>query len=388
MKQQFLANSNKAAFEAIAPTEPFLAIGIVGAGDVVQNRIAPALKMNGFGRMRVAVCSLETASPIETLPHRYYRALPNSLLPLDDLRNDGFLTSSTVWIVATPPNAHVPFALQLTGLCGRVGIEKPIAGDAEQARILWPCASDGWPLYPLDHKLFTVGCLSFLEDCRVNPSFLNEVKRIEGVFLESAGFPRGRAQEDGIADIQWHMFMVMIAAFKNLGKDFEIAVESANVARHEPDPSSVFADATVHTASHLRGALSTRGVHAHFEFLQAKAASQSEKHIRFLDAQNKVLAHVDLGESGWQAHARMLGALMQPVANMRHTLADAILLADLLEGVSRNAQETGAYSFGALPSFEPERLSARLSHDLTVASCHCPTSSSSAAGCLRDAPCH
>jgi hypothetical protein len=334
--------------------EPFLNIGIVGAGDVVKNRIAPALKAmteDGFGALRIAICSLEPTSPINSLAHKYYQSLPGNLLPLDDLYTDGFLNDRALWIVATPPQTHVQIALQLRGMCGRVAIEKPLATSARYARVLHPSVVSRGPLFPLDHKLFTAECLSFLDECRENPAWLSRVDHVEGVFYESSAFPPERAQEDGIFDIQWHMFMLLIAALKHLGQRFEIEVKSVRIARHGSDPSGTFSDAVVCTASCMKGTVILADLGISFEFRQAKAATGNEKHARFFDARGSVLAHVDLSESGWQAHGRMLRALVGATVDTRHTLADAIALTELLYGASATAQEAPVYAFGSLPLF-------------------------------------
>jgi predicted dehydrogenase len=337
-----------------SPSELFTKIGVVGAGHVVKHRFAPALdalKLDRISELQVAICSLEPTSPIDGLLHKYYQVLPGNLLPLDDLYSEDFLDDRTLWIVATPSQNHVATALQLVGMCGRVAIEKPLATETRFARVLRPCITNHGSVFPMDHKLFTAGSLSFLNKCRQNPALLSKVDHIEGVFFESSAFPLGRIQEDGIFDIQWHMFMLVIAAFKHLGRHFEVEVESAKIAPHGPDPSGTYSDVTVCTASCLKGTLDFEDCHVAYEFRQAKAAPRNEKHVQFFDSQNNVLAHVDLSESGWQAHGRMLDALIGPKADMRHTLTDAIALVELLSGVSPIAQEDFPYAFGSLPSF-------------------------------------
>src|SRR5262249_11289609 len=230
-----------------------------------------------------------TKTPIDNLPHKYYQSLPGNLLPLDDLYADGFLSNETLWIVVTPPDTHIPITLQLAGMCGRLAIEKPLATDSRHARALLPSFNQYRSLYPLDHKLFAAGSFYFLNQCRERPILLKNVCRVEGLFLESAGFLHNRAQENGIFDIQWHMFMLVIAAFKNLGRRFEIGVESVQVARHRTDPSGTFSDAATCTASNLSGTLAFDKLQVSYEFRQAKGAPRNEKHVRFFDPENNLL---------------------------------------------------------------------------------------------------
>jgi len=335
---------------------PFRKIAFAGAGDVVRNRMIPGLGSDQLRHLEVAICSLESATPIKDYPHKYFQVGRDNLLPLDELAESGFLSDDTLWIVATPPQTHVLLALQLAGRCGRVAVEKPIAANAKQARILLPLAYDGSRVFPMDHKLFAAEGLRFLNSCRKDPKILRRISRIEGAFFETSGFAPGRAQEDGIADVQWHLAMFLIAAFKNLAEPVEMALDSVEVSRHLPDPAHVSADATVPTASRLTGTVVAGSTVARFDLLQAKATATREKYLKFFDSTGEVIAEVDLSESGWQAHARMISALTLPAADMYHTLADSIALAGLFDGLSAGAREDDPYPFGEVPAFAENTL--------------------------------
>ena len=346
-----ILHSHVVSFNPGTTGESFENVALVGAGDVVQTRIVPALKEDSLRHLRMAVCSLEPVSPVRNRAHRYYRVLPNNLLPLDELAHDGFLNDRTLWIIATPSHAHAPFTLLLHGLCGRIAVEKPITNDAWGARVLSPLAFGTRPVLPMDHKLFTGDCLRFLNECKRLGSRLRGVSRIEGVFFEKGGFAHGRQQEDGIRDVQWHMLTVLIAAFKHIEKPFALSVKETVTARHETDPSGQTAGAKVATASRLLGSLTAEGVNSSFRLRQAKGAPRNEKWIRFYDSRNRTVAQVDLGESGWMPHKRMLEALIMPMADMRHTLSDSIALATLLDSACQNASREKNYRFGGLPLF-------------------------------------
>jgi predicted dehydrogenase len=72
------------------------------------------------------------------------------------------LQRDTLWLIATPSEWHVSYALQLAGLC-RVAIEKPIAANSEQAKLLMALVEND--TYPMDHKLFNASALSFVDEC-------------------------------------------------------------------------------------------------------------------------------------------------------------------------------------------------------------------------------
>jgi hypothetical protein len=171
---------------------------------VVHQRLVPALQSIGVPRGGLVVCSLEPQSGLTGLPHQYYQVGPACLLPLDCLYEQGFLGHDTLWIVATPPAWHVPYLVQLAGRC-RTAVEKPLAATSHQARLLRSFA-EGCEVYCLNHKVFNAAVLAFVETCRPDPGLLRQVYHIEGVFYEMAGISHGRQQEDGIIDVQWHLF--------------------------------------------------------------------------------------------------------------------------------------------------------------------------------------
>ena len=204
----------------------------------------------------------------------------------------------------------------------------------------------------MSHKVFTASVLAFIDDCRHDPAPLSQVSHIEGVFYEQAGFSPGRQQEDSIADVQWHLFTTaLIAPFHTVGTPFEVMVEQVRAASYEPDQAGRAAPATVWTASRVQGRLLGDWQEVTFDFRQAKGASMSTKVIRLFDGAGTLVKTIDLNESGCQAHARMLLALMRPVVDMRLTLADAIAVMELID-ISRDMVcRESAYAFGTLPGF-------------------------------------
>ena len=332
-------------------------VGIVGNGEVVHERLWPALQSIGVPLEALVVCSLEPQSGLEGLPHRYYQVDRDNLLPLDLLYEQGFLGQDTLWIVATPPAAHVPYTAQLAGLC-RVGVEKPLAATSRQAQLLRPFAA-GFGVYCLSHKVFNASVLAFVEAVQSDPAILHRVHHIEGVFYETAGLSYGRQQEDGIIDVQWHLCTTaLIAPFKAAAPQspLDMTVEQVRVATHEPDPHRRYARPTVWTASRLQGKLVWDGRVVTYDHRQAKGAPTTLKRIRFFDRTGTLLRTIDLNETGCQAHARMLQALLRPIVDMRLTLADAMGMMALIDASREMGQEEPPYAFGDLPGFLAEGM--------------------------------
>jgi len=325
-------------------------LGILGGGEVVKKKIWPAVRANGHGLDRIAVCSLESRDPLGEPRHLYHRVGSDSRLPSGSLEAEGFFSPKTLWIVATPSVSHVHYALQLAGV-SRVAIEKPLDATAAQARLLRPYASRGFEVYPIDHKLFNASALAFVDACRRNRRILASVRHIEGRFLEKAGFSHGRLQEDCIADVQHHPLVLIRAAFRSTGGRTSMTIDRARVSTHAPDAHGRFAAPRVWTASRLQGRVVHNGQTVTYDLLQAKGAPMDEKFVRFHDADGSVVADVDLGESGWQAHARVLAELLKPRPNMRYGLADAIAVMELIDRGRAMASQEPAYRFGELPGF-------------------------------------
>ena len=326
-------------------------VGIVGSGEVVRQRLWPALQSRGAFLEGLLVCSLEPQSGLEGLPHQYCQVGSESLLPLDHLYEQGFLGKDTLWIIATPPDSHVAYTVQLAGLC-RVGVEKPIATTSRQARLLWPF-TQGFEVYCLSHKVFNASVLAFIEACRHDPSVLRQVCHIEGAFYETAGLSHSRQQEDCLLDVQWHLFTTaLIAPFKAASQSqYGITVDRTWVATHEPDLPGRYAPPLVWTASRVQGTLVWDGREVTYDHCQAKGAPTNVKRIRLFDRAGTLLQAIDLNETGARAHARMLQALLRPAVDMPLTLSDAIAGMELIDASRAMAHEEPPYAFGHIPGF-------------------------------------
>ena len=321
-------------------------IGILGAGNVVRNKIIPALEANSHLLEDVIVCSLEAPSQVTWIPYRYLPIENGGLLPLDRLAEIRFLTN-TLWIIATPSQYHVHYAIQLAGLC-KVAIEKPIASSARQARLLRPFASQ---IYTIDHKIFNASPLSLIRRLRHNPSQMEAVDRVEGVFYETDGITRGRQADDTIADIQYHLLAVLQAVLKISDTSFEVKIDKVLTSKYRQDSEVPFQDPSVCTSSLITGLVHWNGRHIHLNLRQAKGAPVNQKFIRFFDTSDQLIEEVDMNESGSHAHARIVGSLLQPVIDMRHNYEDSISIMELLDVCKELANEQADYTFGRLPEF-------------------------------------
>jgi len=329
-------------------------IAIFGSGEVTHKKGWPALRSmqsNGSPLAGVLVCSLEPRSGLEGIPHLYHQLEPgDGLLPLDYLYEAGFLSKNVLCILATPSEYHVPLILQLARLC-RLAVEKPIAANRRQARLLLPFTQRDFDIYPIDHKIFNASPLTFLAACSRDPSVLERIGHFAGTFHETAGISQGRWQEDCIADVQWHLFSLLTAVFKTGGVPFSVTVDRVWVSCHDLDLEERYAVPTVWTASRIQGRLLRNRQVVTFDFCQAKGASTDDKSAWLCDGDGVLIEKIDLNETGWRAHARAFVELLRPIPNMPQTLADALAVMEIVDASRDIAIEEPGYAFGELPSF-------------------------------------
>ena len=76
-----------------------------------------------------------------------------------------------------------------------------------------------------------------------------------------------------------------------------------------------------------------------------------QKGLRLFNREGTLVNEIDLNESGWRAHCRLLIELMKPVPDTLHTLSDAVAVSQLIDRARDIAQEEPDYSFGELPEF-------------------------------------
>ncbi len=330
-----------------ASAAPIRRVGVVGTGEAFQRLIAPALVRLGF-QDRLVVCGL--GPPPGDFPGEFLPVVDRSRLPLPALTDRGFLGPETLWIVATSPEWHVPYALQLADTGARVAIEKPVALDFREARRL--LAHPNRDIHALDHKVFNKEVLRMLEGFRAHPDRLDAVRHVEGLFLEPEGFAPGRGQLDTLLDVTLHLVQILAAALRVPGAPpFRLVADHVAGARHLPGPGQRAAAATVPTATLLRGrALRTQG-DLPFRFFQVKAAGCSEKWIRFRDADGEVIAGARLEEPSAAAYARMLERLFRPAPDFPYTLAEAIGVGEYLEAARARAVRAADYPVGRRPEF-------------------------------------
>jgi len=123
------------------------------------------------------------------------------------------------------------------------------------------------------------------------------------------------------------------------------------VAVYESGPDAFVRSPRVWTGSRIHGRIIWNGSPVSFDLRQAKGAPRNEKWLRFSGRDGRVVREISLTETGWCAHGRVIKELLQPAPDMRHSLADAAAVMEVVDESRALACEQHAYTFGELPAF-------------------------------------
>jgi hypothetical protein len=320
--------------------------------DCAKNKILPGLSRLSQSFENICLVDLAEESGVDSFPHRYLKAGPNNRLDLEFLQKHGFLNRDTLTYISTPTDSHAPYIQKMAPFT-RIACEKMPAQYAADARSLRALQLDGSEIFSADHKAFNESALERFDAIRGEPAILESVRRIEGVMYETAGYAPGRVQVDcAINDTGWHLLAITLALFRAAGDSPAIFVDESLVATHKADLDRRFQVPRFATAARLRGSVRRGdGTRVQMDLRCAKGAGVNDKWVRLLDGDSQTIAYIDLNESGWAAHSRMLEELIKPEPNMRLTFEDAIALTGVAEGARDSSIDCGSYAFGKLPFF-------------------------------------
>jgi hypothetical protein len=324
----------------------------IGCGDLVKNRLLPSqcqLAEEGI-LLRSGYLDVSAACPIRPdgrlrAASAYFRVRPGSRLPLADLEAGRWLGPYVLAYVATPTVFHMPYVRQLLGTACRIAVEKPLTDHPAEAEDLlnFPTGT----VFPVGHQLFKRAMLDFLETYR--PGDVLGASAIEFDLMETKGIGN-REIDDAVWDLGWHGFEVMRAAYRAAGAEVRMCPTDVRIATYKspvggPAPGRF-------TAARIEGFLEAMGRVVPFVIRVGKGLGQTSKRLMFLDARGRTRQEVPMGESGWEAHYRLLLELMTaPQPDLRLGLAETLDLARACQAAAALATDEGSYAFGTTPAF-------------------------------------
>ncbi len=344
-------------FQAAVPQSAGRAITklvLIGSrSDCAKKKILPGLQHLTRHFEKVCLVDIAAESGENSIKHQYLRAGPGNHLDLDYLRQHGFLDWGTLTYISSPTDSHAAYIAKMAPYT-RVGCEKMPAKVAADALPLRKLQLPGRQIFTADHKIFNKSALDTIDAIRRNPGMLESVRRIEGVMFEAAGYVKDRGQVDWAGDdTGWHLMAIVQGVFRAVGESANISVEESLSATHLPDPDEHYLVPKLPTAARIRGFVDRGGFlpGVELDIRCAKASGTNEKWMRLLDVDNRVIATIDLNETGWAAHQRMLEELIKPEPDMRLTFEDSIDLTRVTDTARTTAEDRGYHPFGKLPSF-------------------------------------
>jgi hypothetical protein len=326
----------------------FRTLVVVGCGEVVRDRLRRAVQhLRRTSRLRVVYLDLFEQPPFALADDEHYlRALPGSRLPVEALRRLGALGPQTLAVVCTPTAWHLHYAEQLLPLVGRVAVEKPLTRHHDAAA---PLLAGGPSLQPISHFLFKQAMRRWRQRCRRKGlPWLRYCGGIRVDIIESKGI--GPRQIDPVVfDLGWHGLEVLLAPFRAAGCTPYLEFRSVCVGTYEPPPGEVPPAGA--TAARLTGRVRVAGFHLPFDIRLGKGLGIDRKALVY-EMDGPPSRHIDLSESGWKSHARLLAELLtadQP--DLGIDLGDAVELVRLCALGESRARDEGRHPFGQMPAF-------------------------------------
>ena len=334
---------------APSPRRPFAkrrqeidSVVVVGCGDVVRHRYLPAYRLladRGVVRKLVLI-DVAAECPVPLRPGEMYLSVqPGERVRMEPLARQVPLGPRTLVVVATSTKWHVEYIRQFLHTGCRVAVEKPIAIASRDVAAI-PSHPN---LYAVDHFLFKKILRDFLLLTRAWPGDgLRHLKEIQFECLENRDIG-GRAVDPITMDTGIHAFAAIGALCRAYGVPADIRVESCLAARYRPGLA-------VTTAARIDGTLAVAARDIPFFIRLGKAMRTDRKSLVLVPHVGQPTV-IDLSESGWAAHYRVLRSLLSPRPQMFQTFADAVAGLRSCERAANLQDEGDPYPPGTTPPF-------------------------------------
>ncbi len=317
---------------------------VVGCGDVVHKKLAPAIREltneKTIGRVNyLDVCD----KPAFLDPSESFLRIDPQVSLAGQLLGHGMPTESTLAVICAPTHLHASLAIQLSPICERVAVEKPLTMNMGETDDLRRCGN----VFPIGHQLFkqemlhaTARAAEGLLDCR-------RIRRIDFKMLEPIGIGQ-RAIDPITWDTAWHGFELMQAPLYAAGMEFTTVVTASRSAVYEAGDC----EPTVSTAARIDGFFATPFRMIEFTIRLGKGMGVADKSIQFRGSRGELIHTVSLNESGHAAHRRLMRELLTAdEPNMQLNLAQASEVVRCCHEADFKTQGVENYIFGTTPAW-------------------------------------
>ena len=327
-------------------TSRFHKVVVLGAGDVVNARVRPALlelrESHGIGRIAYFDLSARAFDGPPLVPGvESFHQLPAAGSAVALAGELGLLGPDALVLVCTPTASHVAYLTEFAPHAGRLAGEKPLCHDPAEAAPLF--AFDG-RLFPLGHQLFKAPMLALTAECRRGGLTPEAVGHLRFTLFESKGV--GRRQVDpAVFDLVWHGFecaLAPVAALTGETPALEIVAVREGTYHGGPD------DPRVSTAARVEARLVTSGGEIPLLVRVGKGMAEDRKALEVFGPDGNLVRSAPLTEGGHHAHRRMIAELLTAEEpDMQLNLRQVV---GVVEACAEATRLVG-YRYGAAPDW-------------------------------------
>jgi hypothetical protein len=197
--------------------------------------------------------------------------------------------------------------------------------------------------------LFKQAALQHLAECRARgPGKFRGLTEVRVELLEARGLDERRVSP-AEWDMGWHAQELLTAPLRAVGLAVQVEVDDVRTAAYWPAGDQRAPD--VSTAARLTGQVVCADRTVSFDLRMGKGLGVERKLVRYTFANAAPLV-VDVSETGWGAHYRLLKELLTADRpDLGLDLSDAVEVVQVCAAAQALARDAGRYPFGDLPVF-------------------------------------
>lgn len=323
---------------------------IAGTGEVVAQRIRPALKCLAGWHPLEAVTYFDVATqPTQfqmgdlPIPERFLQ-VRDSDTAVHQLTSQGVLGRDTLLWICTPSPLHVPYARLFAEFVGRVGVEKPLSLNPCEAAAL---VNFEGRVFPTNHQLCKPAMQCWSTDCESGRFDVRNLGRIEFWLHETKGVGN-QATENAIWDLSWHGFVCALSPLFAVGLSPSIEIQDVQVATYVDGPDHPRRS----TAARIEALLRMNELDIPLTISVGKGQTHGHKVVQAYDRSGDLLRVVCLNDPDNRGHRLALRELLtakQPT--MQLGLREVIRVVKACDIASARAIVMPHYFFGASPDW-------------------------------------
>lgn len=313
-------------------------------GDVGQKKITPAIE-SLFRDGSVSDClfvDLKSADEVvhEDQRHRYLQTKGVSGIVME-LANKGFLGPDVTVLVATPTWHHVEYAVELHDHVGCIGIEKPIAWNAGEAKLLAKLQR----VYPIEHQVYKSDSIELSRQSSARNIRWSTIRQVRFCLHETGGVGN-RGIDNIVADTGYHGFAVLLSAMSQCHANIKVSPSISLISTYKDGPDSP----KECTAAFMSGVVTAdENVRFPYTISVGKGLAESRKGLT-LFRESGELKRVNLEEGGYAPHKRVIESMLHGRPPLL-SVADSINIVQVCEETRLEAKVMDPYTFGSTPDW-------------------------------------